>query len=281
MTLALGLGAAFMWAACDLSSTRATRQIGAELTMLLVLLLGFVPAIAVMVAWGGLPTDAHQRLALLVAIGAGVLYYAGQVSLLKGVQFGNLAVIGPVASLEGGVATGVAFGLGERIGGVAIAGVVVAILGAIVTAREPGGKSARGVVWGIASAIGFGLASVLWAHTDEVGASGAIGLTRVGGLLLMGLVIYGSVTHGPRSPRLRSHRLFGMVSVAAALELGAVAAAIASLAAGPIGVASVCQSQYGTAGALLGLAVLRERLSWSQLGGVGLVGIGVALMALG
>jgi drug/metabolite transporter (DMT)-like permease len=281
MTVALGLGAAFMFAACDLSSTRVTRQIGAELAMMLILLLGFVPALVAMVAWGGVPTHGQQQLVLLIALGAGVCYYAGQVSLLRGVQNGNLSVVGPVASLEGGVATVVAFGLGERIGPVTVAGVLIAVLGAVITAREPGGGSARGVAWGIASACGFGLASVLWAYTDGVGASGAVALTRVGGLLLMAPLALSALGRRPASTWLRSRRVFGLVSIAAALELGAVAAAVASLAAGPIGVASVCQSQYGTAGALLGLVVLRERLSRSQLLGVGVVGIGVALMALG
>lgn len=281
MTIALGLGAAFMFAACDLTSTRATRQIGAELAMLLMLLLGLLPSFVAMVMLGGIPTEAGQRVALLVAVIAGVCYYAGQVSLLKGVQFGNLSVIGPVASLEGGVATLIAFGLGQRVGPVAVAGIVVAITGAVLTARQPGGRSARGIGWGIGSAVGFGLASVLWAYTGELGASGAVALTRVGGLLLMAPIMLSGVTHRPRGGRLRSQRLLGTVGVATALEFGAVAAAVASLALGPIGVASVCQSQYGTAGALLGLALLRERLSRSQLAGIAIVGFGVALMALG
>ncbi len=281
MTIALGLGAAFMFAASDLSGTRATRQIGAELTMLLMLVIGFAPAIAAMLVWGGLPAGANERVALLVAVAAGAFYYAGQVSLLKGVQDGNLAVVGPVASLEGAIATAVAFGLGERIGPIAILGVCLAVAGAVATAREPGGRGARGVAWGVASAVGFGLASVLWAQTEELGASGTVALTRVGGLLLIAPIVLSAGSHRPHRRVLRSRRLLRTVGLATVLELSAVGAAVASLAIGPIGVASVCQSQYGIAGALLGLAVLRERLSRSQLGGVALVGAGVALMALG
>jgi drug/metabolite transporter (DMT)-like permease len=277
MTIALGLAAAVLFATSDLCGLRATRQFGPAIATLLMLALGLAPAFVAMLAFGGIPTATAQREALGCAVLAGVAYYGGQASLMRGVQTGNLAVVGPIATLEGAVASGFAFGLGERIGPLVLAGIAAAVVGAVTTALEPGRRwGAEGAAWGIAAALLFGTASLLWAQTAALDTAGVVMLTRIGGLLLLAPLAFAAA-----SPRRLPRSSLKLVGLATALELGAIAATTAALALGPISVASVCQSQYGTASAVLGLLLLREHLARTQLAGVGLTGFGVTLMALG
>ena len=55
----------------------------------------------------------------------------------------------------------------------------------------------------------------------------------------------------------------------------------AAITVGPVAIASVVVSQSGAVAALLGLFVLRERLSRVQIVGVALTCVAVALLAIG
>ena len=276
MTIALGLCAAVLFGASDLSGTHATRRVGPGIAMFLMLVVGLVPAVAFVALRSGSPSLGAPSAGLAFALLAGAAYYGGQTCLMRGVERGDLAVVGPIAALEGAVATCVAIGLGERPSLLTLCGLAVAVIGAMATASQPGGGSARGAGWGVASAVLFGAASILWAHADAIGASGVVMLTRIGGLCLLVPLI------ARRAGRVRVTRtVIGLVGIAAGLELLALAAAVTALAMGPVSVASVCQSQYGTAGGVLGILLLRERPGARQIAGALAASGGVALMALG
>ncbi len=275
-TIALGLGAAACFAASDLTAVRAARTIGPLLALVLVVALGAIPAAVAFAALGGVPTGAEARVAAVWAILAGVAYYGGQLALYKGLRDGNVAVVAPIATLEGMVALAIATGLGERVAMLALGGIAIAVVGAVLTALEPGGGSARGVGWGLASAVLFGAASICWGHTGAISTAATLGLSKVGALVLLVPIVLLVARGVPRAPVPPPWRWLG---ASAAFELVAVSAAAASLTSGPISIASVCQSQYGTFSAVIALLLLRERLAPSQLAGVAATGIGVAIMA--
>ena len=184
-TIALGLGAAACFAASDLTAVRAARTIGPLLALVLVVALGAIPAAVAFAALGGVPTGAEARVAAVWAILAGVAYYGGQLALYKGLRDGNVAVVAPIATLEGMVALAIATGLGERVAMLALGGIAIAVVGAVLTALEPGGGSARGVGWGLASAVLFGAASICWGHTGAISTAATLGLSKVGALVLL------------------------------------------------------------------------------------------------
>lgn len=275
-TIALGLGAAVCFAASDLTAVRAARTIGPLLALMLVVGLGVLPAVSLFLAVGHLPTTGPELESSAWALVSGALYYGGQLALYKGLRDGNIAVVAPIATLEGMVALAIATGLGERITVLALGGIAIALVGGVLTAIEPGGRSARGAGWGLASAVLFGLTSIAWGHTGAISTASTLALSKVGAIVLLGPIVL-LVARGV--PRLSARPPWRWLAVSAACELVAVGAAAASLTSGPISIASVCQSQYGTFSAVIALVLLRERLARTQLAGIAATGAGVALMA--
>lgn len=82
---------------------------------------------------------------------------------------------------------------------------------------------------------------------------------------------------GLRLPRALARRL----ACAGVFDAAAFVALAAAISIGPVAVASVVVSQGGTMAAILGLVVLRERLSRVQIVGVALTCMAVALLATG
>lgn len=271
MTVLLGLVGALLFAASDLAAIRATRAIGAALSLAAILVLGLPFAAAAVVASDASIT--FDRSLLFAALG-GAAYYAAQGTMLRGARDGNVSVVAPIASLEGGVASLIAVGLGERLSTVVAVGVVVGVAGAVICAYEPGSGRATGAGCGVLAALLFGLAIVLWAAAGPAGVAVVVLVGRVSGALVVWPVV-ARTRNAVRAVR----SLLPLLVGTALLELGAIGATTWAVSRGPVSIASVCQSQYGTLGAMLALLLLRERPARTQLAGVALTAVGVALMA--
>src|SRR4051794_28974211 len=109
-----GLGAAVMWATVTLTSSRASRQIGAWSVVGWMMLIGLVLVAPLAVA-EGVPAHLDRGAAVLLVIGA-VGNIAGLLFAYSAFRIGKVGIIAPITAAEGAVAAVIAVAAGETIG---------------------------------------------------------------------------------------------------------------------------------------------------------------------
>jgi drug/metabolite transporter (DMT)-like permease len=246
----------------------------------------------------GLPHGSSQWHAVGYAAVGGVFYVAALLALLRGFSVGALSLVTPLAALEGAFASVYSLLTGEPIGIVTGVALVLAVIGAAAASVAPGGAataghegsaapaaegrplqrrrfaSAAGAGWGLLSGMCFAVTLVLYGHTGALGPVTAAAVGRLASLpLVLPLVLLAGATRLPG--RLRPRTL-----LAGTFEAGGYVASAASLARGPVSVASVTIAQFATFAVVLGMVVLHERPARHQLIGIGCTVVAVTLFGL-
>jgi drug/metabolite transporter (DMT)-like permease len=293
-----GLGAAALWAAANLASSRSSRLIGASSTLAWMMLVGLVLIVPFAPFAGPLPALTPPLAFWLAASGLGSVI--GLLFLYRGLRIGKVGPVLALASTEGAAAAVVAVILGERLtipvalmlGVIAIGIAVVALAtgqaaeaaeaqgpGAVWSnvaspnvARPGPGAERKAVLFGAAAAVAFGFSIV---GTAQAGLSlpivFAIMPARVAGvaLVFVPMALTGRLRLSRRAAPL-------IVIVALGEVLGNVAYVIGARES--IAIAAVIASQYAAVGAVAAFFIFRERLSPPQRAGVVAIAVGVAIL---
>ena len=276
MTVALGLTTALMWALTDLCNLVMTRRAGAYAGAFWLLACGLVPlAPAALLAedWPAhVPADA-----VAAALVAGVLDGVAVLCLLRALAVGSLALVAPLAALEGGVAALGAIALGADTTLLVAVGLALAVAGGALASavRDDEGlrRTADGAVWALMSALAFGVVLLLLDPATELGNLNATLVMRIAATVALLPVAL-------RRNVVRFDLGIGRIALLAG-TLDAVGFAIYAAAAdrGPLSVAAVCAAQFATFAAVIGLVVLKERLQPRQFVGIVVTLVGVTLLA--
>ena len=196
-----------------------------------------------------------------------------------GVRYGSISVVAPVSATYGGVAALISILTGEPVSAIAIGSLALAVVGAILASMggsaTPGQRYANqriAALLGAGAAVAWGIQ--LWAGgqiQDDLGASWLVGCSRFVGVLVIAV------------PLLAMRRLVvdrAAIKYAFVAGVGEVAGFTLYLKSSAYGVAqaAVLTGQYGTVAALIGVAVLKERLRGIQY--IGLAVIVVAIIGL-
>ncbi|MFM9125159.1 MAG: EamA family transporter [Actinomycetota bacterium] len=268
MAVLLGLVTAVAWAFANVFTQRASRiERSPILIMFWVLTICTVAVLPVaLVVDGGEGPWTPRALAWPVA--AGVCANVGFFLLLRALRSGNLSVVAPIIALEGGVATLISIGLGERPTPLTGALLLVAVVGTVLVSLEPGRRTAAGALPALAASVVYAVA-LIGLGMSELPELTTVAATRLTSVLLVLPVFLIAVR------RLPDRAATGSIAGCGLLDgVGFVAFAFAA-AAGPLSVASVTATQWGTVAALIGIIALRERLHPNQY-----VGIVVTLAAV-
>lgn len=209
---------------------------------------------------------------------AGVGNGLGGAFLYRGLSRGRMGVVGPVSSV-GAALLPVVVGLllGERFGLVVLVGILVALPGIWLVAREPGAQVDAGLADGLLAGAGFGLLfSALGQVPDGAGywpvvVSQLTGLVAVAGLA--------TLLREAWLPRTRTPLLGGALT--GSLSAVAVIGFLLAAQRGQLAVSAVLASLYPAVTVLLARGLLGERLARSQLVGLALCGVTVVLVAAG
>jgi drug/metabolite transporter (DMT)-like permease len=270
---ALALGAALCFGITDFASALLARRVHSAVVALVAqlggtaLILGaalLVPAPSVTAAamgWGALS-----------GIGTGI----GVAFLFRGMGVGQLAVVVPlsdVAGVVGPVLVGVLL-LGERPTALCWLGIAVAAPALwLVTHVGRGRPSARGSVDGLVSGLGFALQFVALAPVDPAAGLWPLVASRIASVV----AILPMISRAP----LRMPRRLALAALASG-AIGTLAITCYTLATREqlLTVTVVLAALYPVVPVLLGLTVLRERISRAQTAGLGLAGAAVGLIAL-
>ncbi len=289
LTIVLGLTAACAYSLYGFGSHRLVRGVP-WLTMVVAMYvvgvcLLVVPALVV----DGPPFGAGEAGDVGLAAAGGLLYTGATACFLLALRVGKLSLVTVLACLDGAFAAAASFALGERLGGLALAGLVSAAGGGLLAAVErrrdtsavAGPAPLAGRRWRFAAGAGLALLTSL-AMAGVFVIYGAIDafspLTTVTVASFAGLVVVlpvAAVRHLVLPPRPQAAGVIGV----GALDMLAFLAGSAALALGPVSVASVLQAQTATLSTLLGVVALHERPAWWQTVGIAATIAGVSMLA--
>ena len=287
-----GLGAAAMWAAANLMSSRASRLIGASSTVAWMMLVGVAVAGALSLASGPVPSIT-PALAGWMAI-SGLSGVIGQLFLYRGLRIGKVGVVTALASTEGAIAALLAVIAGERLT-IPIAATLCVIVVGIATVAFAGGSAAspaewgvepgappmsapagnerRAAMWGALAAIGFGITVY---STAQVGRSlpPLMAVLPVRAVGVVGVFIPMALAGRLRLTR----RAVPLVVLIGALEVFGNASYVVG-SRESIAISAVLASQFAAVAAVAAFFLFRERLSLGQRSGVVAIAVGVAFLA--
>lgn len=283
LTVVTGLASAFGYAVHDYLLVRIVRSASLWTALLWVMLVGLAVLVPLALVVDGLPGGDGQWRAMGFAAASGILEFLGLGALLKGLSTGNLSVVTPLGSLSGGFAAVGAIVLGETLTPIARIGLPLAVLGGLMASVERAPQSVlgerrrtratAGAGWALLSAALFAGTLLLFA---EATALPPVTLAAVGRLSTTVVVVpVALLTGGLALPREFRRRAVG----AGVVDAGAFVALAAAISLGPVAIASVSVAQAGMWAVIIGLVLMRERLSRVQLAGVILTCIAITMLA--
>ena len=265
--------------------------------MLLVALLGQVPALGGLAGHGGLgsPSSVGDWSAAGWAAASGVCGAAGLIAFYAGFATAPISVVAPVAALVSAVLpVGVAITGGERPTPAEIAGGLICLVAIVLVSAQPGERGGerhgerdgrtrpvtsgrlRALGYGAAAGAGFGLFFIFLKNAGQSGVLWPVAISRSAGTVVaFGLVL---VTR----TRLRFGRggITGIALISGALDAAANVCYVLATRAGLFGLAVVITSLYPGMTVLLARVLLGERMRWVQRTGLLLAAAGVILVAL-
>ena len=273
--IGLALGASLSWGFADFFGPLKGRTLGALRTLLYVQLSGLIAIAVIVLVRGRGPEGA----AALLAIPAAVSGTLGLYAFYRGMAVGAMSVIAPIAGVSAAIPVVVGIASGDRLSALKITGIVCAIAGVYLAAREPGRTGSRvaaGVGLALLAALGFG-GYFPFMHAagraDFWWASLFFRITSTSVIVLAVARLRPPLAIGAREVPLLFFvgfgDMFGNLLFAAASSRGLVS------------IVSVLASLYPVVTVLLARAVLSERVARTQEGGIVLTLAGVALISAG
>jgi drug/metabolite transporter (DMT)-like permease len=218
--------------------------------------------------------------AVVAAVGAGVGLAVGVGAFFQAMAVGKMSVVAPVTA--SGVALPIAVGVagGERPSAPQAVGIVAAIVGVVLTARQPGDGPAvpaeSGFGLALVAAVGTGLFLWLMAPASRHGVAWALLISRTIPAALLTAAVC------DRRPALRpafEPRAAGAILAAAGLGFAGIALYALATLHGQLAIVSVLASMYPAVTVFLAYHVLGERLGHSQQAGIAAILSGVVLLS--
>jgi drug/metabolite transporter (DMT)-like permease len=270
---AAGYGGSDYWAGLASRRTSIVRvTILAEVTGVAVL--------ALVLPWAGLRAPSAISLAWGAAGGVGGA--AGALALYRGFRSAAFSVAAPLSAV-GAAGFSVLAGLllGEQPGGLALAGIALALPAIIGVSASPAGdrppgaeRHAAGVIWGLAAGAGFALLFIALNRAGPGAGLWPVAAAQAASLAVVAVI--GAGTGDLHLPAPGGRRL--AVLTGATGSAGTILYFLATQA-GLLAVTAVLTSLYPAVTIVLARLLLGERLTAVRLAGLGLAAASVGLIA--
>ena len=279
--IAFGLLSAVTWGLAGLVGTKATRLLGTNRCMAWSTIAGFAVVLVPALVTGPHSMPETKTLLWLAAGAIGSMF--GLWTMMLAYRHGALSVVSPIIACEGAVIAVMSVLLGNPLEFLTGLLLVIATLGAaIVVHGTRGGEGPRqtppiAIIASVASAtfFGIGLYSAAVA-ADDVGPFFPSLVTRVLGLIVITAPVL-LVARAGVGQRFALKWAF----LGGALDVGGMLFFVASAQAGNVSVAGVLSAQSAAIATVLGLIVLRERMTRGQRFGFALIIVSVTALAAG
>jgi drug/metabolite transporter (DMT)-like permease len=282
----LGLLAACAWGAADLIARFTGRGVGVLRTVFFTQTTAFV----LISAWLILDRTGSSRLpahspwwAWAAALAGSAIVLSGTLCLYRAITIGVVSIVAPISASYGAVTVVLSVASGEVLGAVAIAGLMVTILGVAITSAPERttatATAASPMPWlvpAMYSALAFGVGFWLIGAfaVPKLGWAIPIWLYYGSGAIAAGLIAR-SRGHSLALPRPALRALLVVHGTCGVLGYIAFSA---GLRTGHVAIVTVLSSLASGVTVLLARMVLDERLSRRQWAGVGAILLGVAML---
>jgi drug/metabolite transporter (DMT)-like permease len=296
----LALAAALLYGTADFLGGVASRRASVfavlaltvpagAVVMLLVALLGQVPAIGGLLGHGGLgsPASMGDWSAVGWAAASGVCGAAGLVAFYAGFASAPISVVAPVAALASAVLpVGVAIVGGERPAATVIAGGLICLVAVVLVSAQPADHSGgrrlvtpgrlRALGYGAAAGAGFGLFFIFLKNAGQSGVLWPVAISRSAGTV----VAFGIALATRTRPPWGRGGITAIALISGAIDAAANVCYVLATRAGLFGLAVVITSLYPGMTVLLARVLLGERMRWLQRAGLLLAAVGVVLVTV-
>ena len=300
-----GLGAAVLWAAATLCSSRSSRMLGSRVVLAWVMIVGVVVGLPMAIASPG-PTSLEVSTIGLLGV-AGICYVIGLQLTYAALRLGKVSIVAPIVATEGAIGALIAVVFGDRIG--IVAGIMLAVIaaGVVLSTLEPGRTDVPAGDFDLVAEAIDGPAPDVQATPTATGER-PIDTRRAALLSIAAALVFGvglvaagkSAALVPVTWVAATARLVGIVVVVLPLLLqgrlrvtratlplvviAGVGEVIGSMLAAwgsreSIAISAVMGSQFAAIAAVAAYVLFRERLGRLQLIGVALIVGGVTTLA--
>ena len=277
LTAVLALGASVAWGIGDFIGGLKSRT----LAPLAVLAVAQPVGLAAMTVVALIHWEPWPGPSALFAIPAAFLGTLGLIAFYRGMAAGVISLVAPIAAT--GALLPVTFGLatGERPSALQLAGIVLAIGGAVVTSYEPGTATERprlaaGIGWALLAAVAFG---GYFIPMHEAAEGDFVWATLVFRTASFSLVAVAALVVRPRLAR--APRTLAVIACIGLADTSGNVFFAAAASQGLVSVVSVLASLYPVVTVILARVYLRERVTRVQEAGAAATLGGVVLVSAG
>jgi drug/metabolite transporter (DMT)-like permease len=285
MVTVFALAAALLYGSADFLGGMATRHAH----VLSVLLVSSTAGMAVTVGAALLAGGSPHAAGIAWGACAGAVGGVGFMFFYAGLAAGPMSVVAPLSALVSTVLpVAVALAEGERPGPRVYAGALVCVAAiALVSSGGTGAPeptaatprtAARGIGYGIAAGVAFGMFFLFIRNGGESGALWPVAVARAAGTLVV-LAAAAGTRIGPVRRR-QDGRLFLTALGAGVLDASANVCYVLATRAGLFALAVVLTSLYPGVTVLLARLVLGERMTWPRRAGLALAAAGILLVTV-
>jgi drug/metabolite transporter (DMT)-like permease len=275
VAVVLALLTAIAYGAGDYSGGRATRLAPALSVTATAHLIGLC-GLAVIALLAG--ADDVRAADLALGAGGGFFGFVGVVLLYRGLATGSMAVVSPVSGVVS-AAVPVLAGLvaGEQPGGLAAAGIAVALIAIVLVTRHGpiGAVTTESVLIAIGAGIGFGVFFVFLSGVSEDAGLWPLVAGRTVSLSVAALLALMR-----RLPVMVPRPALALTAVAGALDVSANVTFLLATQRGLLTIVAVVASMYPAITVLLALGIDKEHVERVQIAGLALAGMAIALCAM-
>lgn len=271
----LALASSVTWGTADFAGGFVARRVWTVPVTVISQAAGFAALLAAFAIVGGRLDGRSFELGLLAGLGGGT----GLAAFYKALSLGTMSIVSPIVACGAVVPFAISIATGERPGGIAVAGSVLALGGAVLASAEERRAAtpnrARAVALAALAALALGLFTYFLGLGSREGTPlSTLAGARVGSLGLLLLFALG------RRESLRIDRRWLLPVIA--IGLGDVAANVLFAFAtrqGLLSLVSVVGSLYPVVTVALAYVILHERLTRTQLAGVVAALAGIAAIS--
>lgn len=279
LAVSLALGCSVCYGVSNFLGPQLAKRQNIVAVLVLSQVAALVACLVYVVAASGPALPAGETVTAAVA---GLGNAAGLIGFYRAAELGPLAIVAPIGAT--GAAVPVLFGLatGDALEPWQVAGIVLAMVGAVLAARQgpteealdrPYADPRASVIWAVGSAVAFGVFLTALPEASDSGQAWALLDAR------LALVVLLLAWAGRRLVEVPFDRSSFLLAVPGLLLVLGTALYAAAAGEGQLSLVSVLGSLFPVVTVGLGVAVVGERLTRVQAAGVASALTGIVLIA--